>query len=324
MTRVLVTGAGGFLGAHVIARLAAAGHEVRATARGAASLPEKKNVELVTMDLACGDLRALVAGCDAVVHCAARAVPWGPREIFLRDNALATRLLVGAAVAAGTVRRFVHVSSPSIYFSYGNAVGQGEQFEIPPKWPTHYAESKWLAEQAVLTERRLGAIALRPRAVIGKGDRAIVPRILALARRGYFPLPGGGRAIVDVTCVANVVDAIELALQAPVAAEGRAFNITNGEPMAVRDLLTRLFDVLGLRVRMVAVPVSLARGLAACAETLALLRRNGAEPRVTRYGMGLLAYSQTLSIAAARDALGYVPRMTVTEGLRSYADPGST
>ncbi|MEO8314787.1 MAG: NAD-dependent epimerase/dehydratase family protein [Pseudomonadota bacterium] len=316
--RILVTGASGFLGEQVVARLSV-GHIVRATARRPLQTSrDAAAIEAVQMDLADGDLRLLVADCDAIIHCAARTAPWGPRELFMRDNVMATRRLLDAAVAAGTVRRFVQISSPSIYFRWRDALDLSEDFDLPACWPTPYAESKWISEQAVLAESRLGPVALRPRAVIGAGDRAIVPRIVALAQRGYFPLPGGGRALIDVTCVDNVVDAIELALQAPSAAEGRAFNITNGEPMSVRNLLTRLFAALDLPVRLISAPRSLANGVATSLELLARLRR-GTEPSVTRYGMGLLAYSQTLSIDAARSTLGYRPRVSVDEGIRRYA-----
>ncbi|HUG71865.1 MAG TPA: NAD-dependent epimerase/dehydratase family protein [Steroidobacteraceae bacterium] len=316
--RVLVTGANGFLGAHVVARLAAAGHEIRASARQPLRAVSS-GVEAAEADLASGALPPLVAGCEAVVHCAARAAPWGPRDAFLRDNVEATRRLVDAALAAGTVRRFVHISSPSIYFRYRDATDIGEQFAPPVHWPTAYAETKWASEQIALAARGIGPVALRPRAIFGPGDRAILPRLVAVARRGFFPLPGGGRAAVDVTCIDNVLDAIDLALRAPASVEGRAFNITNGEPMPVRELLSRLFLALGMPVRLVVLPRPIALGLAACAEGIALLRSSGTEPAITRYGMGLLAYSQTLSIAAARQLLGYQPRVSTEEGLRRFA-----
>lgn len=317
--RILVTGANGFLGAHAAARLAADGYDVRATARQPLDWRANPRIEVMPADLAADDLAALVGGCSAVVHCAARASPWGPRELFVRDNVLATQRLVDAAVASGSVRRFVHISSPSIYFRYQDQLDIDEAFTPPSRWPTFYAETKWLSEQAVLAAPGIGPVALRPRAIFGEGDRAILPRLIAVARRGFFPLPAGGRSIIDVTCVENVVDAIVLALQAPATVKGRAFNLTNGEPMPVRELLERLFAALDLPVRTLALPRMLALGLAAGAETLSLLRAGRAEPPITRYGMGLLAYSQTLSIASARTALGYRPRVSTEEGLQRFA-----
>lgn len=317
--RVLVTGANGFVGAHVVAHLAGCGYAVRATARQHLTAAPPPGVEPVQADLAGSDLAPLLDGCEAVVHCAARASPWGTRALFERDNVLATQRLVNAAVAAGGVRRFVHISSPSIYFNYRDAWDIVEVFTPPSRWPTIYAETKWRSEQAVFAAPGIGPVALRPRAVFGAGDRAILPRLLAVARTGFFPLPGGGRAAVDVTCVENVADAVALALGAPADIEGRAFNITNGEPLSVRELLAQLFSALGMPVRTIFLPRSVALGLASCAEGMACLRRGRPEPRVTRYGMGLLAYSQTLSIVAARERLGYRPRIGTAQGLRQFA-----
>lgn len=316
--RILVTGANGFVGAHVVAHLAARGHAVHATARQSlAAAPP--GVEALQADLAGSDLAALLEGCEAVVHCAARASPWGPRALFERDNVVATQRLVDAAVAAGAIRRFVHISSPSIYFDYRDARDIGEEFTPPSRWPTTYAETKWRSEQLVFAAPGIGPVVLRPRAVFGAGDRAILPRLVAVARSGFFPLPGDGRAEVDVTCVENLVDAVALALAAPAGIEGRAFNITNGEPLPVRELLAQLFSALGMSVRTISLPRNLALGLASCAEGIACLRPGRPEPRVTRYGMGLLAYSQTLSIVAAREQLGYRPRLGTAQGLRQFA-----
>lgn len=320
--RILVTGANGFVGAHVVAHLAGRGHAVRATARQSLTATPPPGVEAIQADLACSELPPLLDGCDAVVHCAARASPWGARALFERDNVLATQRLVDAAVAAGGVRRFVHISSPSIYFNYRDARDIVEAFTPPSRWPTTYAETKWRSEQAVVAQPAIGPVVLRPRAVFGLGDRAILPRLVAVARSGFFPLPGGGRAAVDVTCVENLVDAVALALAAPTAIEGHAFNITNGEPLQVRELLAQLFSALGMGVRTITLPRGLALGLASCAEGIARLRPGQPEPRVTRYGMGLLAYSQTLSIVAARERLGYCPRIGTLQGLRQFAAGG--
>lgn len=270
-------------------------------------------------DLSRDPLDSLIHDCEVIVHCAARASPWGPREIFWRDNVLATERLLAAARRAGTVRRLVHVSTPSIYFNGRDQLDRNEEFHAPRHWPTAYAETKWAAECRVRADSSLNPVILRPRAVFGPGDRAIAPRLIAIAERGIVPLPGGGDALTDVTYIDNVIDAIEAAVRAPVSTVGRAFNITNGEPIMVRDLLTRLFGALGIRARQVAVPRVLVNLAARASEAIAALRPGKPEPRITRYGAGLLSYSQTLCIDAARSELGYAPFVSIDDGLARYA-----
>lgn len=314
--RILVSGAAGFIGSHVVRRLAAAQHTVIATARQSTGAGQGAHR---AADLAADCLDPLLEGCDAVVHCAARAAPWGERALFWRDNVLATERLLDAARRAGTVRRFVQISTPSIYFRYENRENIAEAFTPPKRWPTYYAETKWVAECRVREARMLGPILLRPRAVFGPGDRAIVPRILAAVQRGALILPNEGKAWIDITYVDNVASAVERALIAAREFEGRAFNITNGEPLQVRDMLTRLFSALKVTVRFRSIPISLALMAARASETIAKLRVGRPEPRLTTYGVGLLAYTQTLSLEAARSCLNYSPIVTINQGLERYA-----
>jgi nucleoside-diphosphate-sugar epimerase len=318
--RILITGASGFIGSHTARHLAGLGHEVVATGRDADRLGALGDTSCVlrTADLSADTLDSLVEGCEAIIHCAARAAPWGERALFWSDNVVATERLLGAARRSNTVRRFVFVSSPSIYFRRRDQLNLPEAFVPPRKWLTPYAETKWIAEERVSAVPELGPVVLRPRAVFGPGDAAIMPRIIAVARTGVFPLPGGGAAWTDITYIDNVVAAISNALQRQ-GIEGRAFNITNGEPIQVRDLLSRLLLALDLRARFIPMPRRLVLALAFCSERLAMLQKRRPEPRLTTYGAGLLGYSQTLSIEAARRQLGYQPSVSINEGLKRYA-----
>jgi nucleoside-diphosphate-sugar epimerase len=319
--RVVVTGASGFLGSHIARHLTAQGHEVIATGRDATRLEAAAPAVLrrQTIDLSSGTLEGLFAEATAVVHCAGRAAPWGDRSAFWQDNVTATERLIAAARRSTLVRRFVLISSPSIYFRFRDEEQLTEEFTPPAHWPTPYAQTKWVAECRVRAALELGPIILRPRAVYGPGDRAIMPRLIASVRAGLFPVPNGGQAKVDVTYIDNLVCAVERALCAPSVFEGRAFNITNGEPLTARTLLEQLFRALEMRVRLVSIPRGAALAIARLAEAVAMARPGRPEPRVTVYGTGLLAYSQTLSIAAAKESLGYAPTVSTEEGLQRYA-----
>jgi nucleoside-diphosphate-sugar epimerase len=219
------------------------------------------------------------------------------------------------------VRRFVHIGSPSIYFRFADQYDIGEAFVPPTRWVTDYARSKWESELRVRDAAAHGmpSIVLRPRAVFGEGDRAILPRLLDVAARGWFPLVHGGRALIDITHVDNVAAAIADCIDADVACDGGAYNLTNGEPIRVRDLLTRLFDALDLRVRTIPVSRGIAVAMAGISERIANWRKDRPEPGLTRYGVGVIGYSQTLDIGRARRELGYSPQVSIVEGIAGFA-----
>jgi len=319
---VLVTGASGFIGGHVVRALVQAGHEVLACGRDMTRLAPLAGeaVGVVQADLADDPLDELVASCGAVVHCAARSSPWGATDDFERDNVRATQRLLTAAGRAG-VARFVHLSSPSIYFRLADQYDVGEHFVPDGRWINAYAKTKWAAEQIVVAGGHAGMspVILRPRAVFGEGDRAIFPRLLKVAGCGWFPRIGDGRALIDTTYVGNLADAVVAALALAPAGAARVFNITNGEPMPVQDLLQRLFHALDMPVRTIHLPRRAAVLLGALAEGVAHLRPGCPEPRLSRYGVGVLGYAQTLDISAARRVLGYQPRVSIDEGLRRFA-----
>lgn len=320
---VVVTGASGFIGGHVARRLHASGRAVLATGRDQAALAQLREAGMRThaADLVADPLDALFDGADTLVHAAALSSPWGPRDAFIAANVTATERVLAAARRAG-VRRVVHFSSPSLYFRMQDREHVPEAFEPPRRWITAYAESKWLGEErvrAACADGAMQAAILRPRAVFGDGDRAIFPRLIAVARRGRFPLVNGGRARIDVTYVDNVVDATVLAIDAELPQAATAFNISNGEPMPVRTLLDALYAALGLDVRYVSLPRPAAMSLARLIETAARWHPRRPEPALTRYTLGVLAYSQTLDIGAARRVLGYAPRVGVREGIARFA-----
>lgn len=322
MHRILVTGASGFIGHHVVRALAMRGHEVSANGRDAARLEANRTVarRIVAADLADDPLEPLLVDHDTVIHCAALSAPWGPRAAFERANVLATRRLLEAARRVG-VRRFIHLGSPSIYFRFRDQYGIGETFTPPRRWITEYARSKWVSEDCVrdACDETLQTLILRPRAVFGAGDRAILPRLLAVAERGWFPLVAGGEALIDVTDVDNLSRLIADCVEYGWTGSGQAYNVTNGEPLRVKDLLSALFTRMDRRVRWMPVPRGPALAAAWAAERIALRRPGQPEPKLSRYGLGVIGYAQTLDIRRARAELGYRPTPGIATGLEGFA-----
>ncbi|MBD9477528.1 NAD(P)-dependent oxidoreductase [Pseudoxanthomonas sp. PXM02] len=321
MARILVTGATGFIGSHAVRRLADAGHAIVATGRDRARLASiDTRAHAVVADLTRDPLEPLLHACDTVVHCAALSSPWGRSEDFESANVHATERLLDAARREG-VSRFIHLGSPSIYFRFRDQFDVSEDFEPPRRWITDYARSKWESECRVraASGHKLQTLILRPRAVFGEGDRAILPRLLAVAARGRFPLVGGGQALIDVTHIDNLVELIATCVHTDLPGNARAYNVSNGEPVRVRHLLETLFSSLGQEVRLLPVPRAALLALAALSERIARLRPGQPEPRLTRYGVGVIGYSQTLDISRAQRELHYQPQMGVADGIARYA-----
>jgi nucleoside-diphosphate-sugar epimerase len=164
---------------------------------------------------------------------------------------------------------------------------------------------------------RLKVSIVRPRGIFGEYDSVLVPRLLHLARNGKMPVFNDGKALVDVTYAGNVADAM-LLCDGEDAPSG-TFNITNGEPIAIQDLLGRVFRALSLNVKLVPAPYRVLSSVASGWEFAARVLDLKTEPKLLRYTLGLMNYSQTLNISAAREKLGYTPNVSIDEGLKRFA-----
>lgn len=321
--KVLLTGATSGLGRNAAEWLLGAGHEVHATGRDVevGHLLQRQGAAFTAMDLTQGSVQAyerLMHGCDVVWHCAAKSSPWGSQAEFHATNVLATERLAEAAGRSG-VPRFVHISTPAIYFDFQDHAQVEEQYRAR-RFANHYARSKYLAEQAIQASVKRHPqttfVILRPRGLFGPHDRVILPRLLAQIERdrGVLRLPRGGQALLDLTFVLNVVHAMELASRTPGLVSGAAYNVTNHQPMRLVDMLHLLLhDQLALRYRVQPMPYRLLHALAMALEGLACV--TGKEPALTRYSVAAVHFDMTLSQARALQDLGYRPLYSLETGI---------
>lgn len=323
--RTLVTGGGGFLGGVIVRKLLARGDAVRSFTRTAYPWLAELGVEQAHGDLADPDAVAkAVAGCDAVFHVAAKAGVWGRYADYFATNVTGTENVL-AACQKQDVSRLVYTSTPSVVHGGASIEGADEAAPYPKEYEAHYPKTKAIAEQAVLAASgpQLATVALRPHLVWGPGDPHLTPRVLRRARTGKLRRVGTYPVKVDVTFVDNAADAHLLAADklapgSPVA--GKAYFVTDGEPVDLWEFLNRVLALAGLPPVTKSVSVWKARLAGRVLEFVYRVLRLSAEPPMTRFVASQLATSHWYDISAARRDLGYEPKVGLDEGLRRLAE----
>lgn len=325
---VLVTGATSGLGRNAALWLKQEGYSVVGVGRdvAAGATLALQGIRFVACDLATADvsqLAALMQNVAWVWHCAALSSPWGAKADFMAANVQATQMLAQAAGQA-QVQRFVHISTPSLYFDFQPRHNIPESF-LAARFANAYAETKFLAEGCIQQAQQLYPTTrftlLRPRGIFGPHDRVIVPRLQEQLERfkGVLKLPRGGQACVDLTFALNVVHAMYLASTQPTLPPAAVYNISNQEPMVLRDVIEALFvKALGCDVRIQAVPYPLLYAVATAMEATASLTHK--EPMLTRYSVGVLSFDMTLCSQKAQQELGYYPRYSMQQAIALTAE----
>jgi nucleoside-diphosphate-sugar epimerase len=317
----LVTGGGGFLGGAIVRRLLGRGDSVRSLARNHYPALESLGVEQHQGDVAdAGAVLKATAGCDVVFHVAARAGIWGRYNDYYRANVVGTENVLDACRQHG-IRRLVYTSSPSVVFNGRDMEGVDESAPYPDHYEAHYPRTKAMAEQMVLRANGpdLATVALRPHLIWGPGDNHLIPRLLARARAGRLRRIGRDVKRIDSVFVDNAADAHLLAADrlAPGSTiAGRAYFISQGEPVPIWDLVNRILHAAGLGPVTRSMPFGVAYAAGWLLEKWYGLLRREEEPPMTRFLARELATAHWFDIGAARRDLGYEPAVSIEEGLR--------
>ena len=324
--KILVTGATGFIGERYIRHLAETCSDVRLHFTGRQIEKGNALAALTNAHYFRGDLldmpylQHICKDMDVVVHCAGLSGIWGDYDLYYRANVTGTENLLRACAGTG-VRRFVNLSSPSIYFDFHDRLNVTEDF-LPPRFADNYARTKYQAEVRVANAHsdQLRTLSIRPRMVLGAGDHNLFPRMIANHRAGQLMRIGEGRNIVSTTHIANLLLALDCAVFGPDSVTGDVYNITDGQPQLLWDMISRMLAAVGEPPVTRQAPYPVAMAAASLMEGWYRLRRSEEEPRLMRLKVAMLGLSFTLSIDKAQRKLGYKPIHTVDGAISEFAE----
>jgi nucleoside-diphosphate-sugar epimerase len=321
---LLVTGATGLVGGHVVEEACRRGLRVRALARPSAdaTLLRECGVEIIPGDMTDTlALRRASEGATMLVHAAAKVGDWGPVESYRDVNVRGLENLLAAAREAGSLRKMVHVSSLGVYPARDHH-GTDESTVPSTAGIDGYTLTKVEAEQVVrrhIDENELPAVILRPGFIYGPRDRTVLPRLLEKIKSGQFKFLGSSEKLMNNTYVGNLVSAIFLALEND-AATGEVYNVTDGRLVSKREFVHTAAEMAGYKKPTGTVPLPVAKGLATAMEGVWKLLGKQEAPLLSGARIKFLGLNLDFSIAKARRELGFDPQIDFTEGMRRSID----
>ena len=285
--KALVTGGGGFLGKAIVKMLRERGGEVRSFSRHEHPALAALGVEHCRGGLSDAEaVRKAADGCDIVFHVAAKAGVWGPYEEFYQANVVGTENVLNACRANG-IRKLVYTSSPSVVFDGTDMEGVDESVPYPDHYEAFYPQTKAEAEQLVLQANgpELATVALRPHLIWGPEDNHLVPRILDRGKKGALRKLGNRECLVDTIYIDNAALAhLQAAdhLEVGSAVAGKAYFLSQGEPLPVWDVVNRILGAGGIAPVSRTISPALAYKAGTLLEKVYTLFRLKGEPRMTR------------------------------------------
>jgi nucleoside-diphosphate-sugar epimerase len=306
---VLVTGASGFIGNHLVRKLVQRGEAVRAVARRPVELPGS---ETVRCDLADAIPPGLLDGVSRVIHLAGVTKALGPGE-YARGNETVSRNL---ANACGESVEFIHVSSLAAAGPSPEGSRLGE--DAPPRPVSLYGRSKLAGERALLdSPAGARAVILRPAVVYGPGDLDVF-QVFRAVSRGFMAGIGSLDARFSYIHVDDLVRAILAATESS-GARGRTFFIANREPVTWREFVRLSAEVMGRGVRTFALPPAVAYGAGWISDRVAHMRGKPAIFSVDKVREGVHR-NWVCDVSRAESAMGFTAPTPLAGGIETTLD----
>ncbi|MGL1931479.1 MAG: NAD-dependent epimerase/dehydratase family protein [Desulfotalea sp.] len=322
LKKALITGGNGFVGRKIVEQLLQAGVECRVVGRGSYPDLEKLGVETISCNI-CDEaaMRKVTSGVDIVFHVAALAGIWGPWKNYYNTNVLGTRSIIKAC--RGQVSSLVYTSTPSVVFDRNELKGEDESLPYPKSFLCNYAKSKVLAEQEMLAanDDELSTCAIRPHLVWGPNDPHLIPRLVAARENNKLKIVGSAENLVDISYIDNVAHAHLLAaynLVGKKTAAGKAYFVSQGEPVNLWGWLNELFEMLNVAKLEKQISYKKAYYVGALLEGIYKIIPTKSEPPMTRFVAEQLAKSHYFSIKNAEKDLGYAPIVSTKEGMARF------
>ena len=311
-SKVLITGATGFVGTHLVNANLAKGNFVKAFVLP--NDPENKNVEIVF-----GDIRnyedvkkAITDDVDIVFHCAAFVSDWGKRELFEQVMVNGTENVCRAAREAN-VKRLVKISTNDVFGLREDNV-MDETFPLTP-WNEPYPDTKLLAEEIAWNyykEKNLPVTMVYPCWIFGPGDKTFVPHLADAVLKGEM-LFMRKNAIVWPTYIENLIDLLML-ISEDERAVGNGYLVHDGESTTLEEFTNSLAKSIGAKEVKMRIPYWLAYIVAALMEFFGKLLKQKDRPLLTTYTVKNLGSRLRFSIDKAKRELDWTPKISYKEG----------
>ena len=322
-TAALVTGAGGFIGRQLVARLVRDGHRVRALVRREPPPGFASDARIDVMHGDLGDPAAVdraVAGTRLVYHLGASMR--GSREEFERGTVAGTRHIVDS-VLSHKVPRLVYMSSLSVLHSAaareGQAITETWPLEPRPDERGHYTRTKLVAEQYVSSAARLRGlpvVIVRPAEVVGSGAAFLTAGVAQRAGRTLVVF-GNGQLTVPLVAVDDVVDALMAAAESG-PFDGTIVQLVDPAAISQNDMVARYRAATGGTWRVIHVPRPIVWLTAAVAE--AVYGLVGRAAPLSRYRVASALAPRAFNCSRARQLWGWQPRVGVPAALDQLAE----